>query len=287
MASGKTDVGNLRAMNEDGFLISSLAANKEPEVEVTERYELEDKLVLLVVADGCGGEEAGTLAPELIYECLLEEISADVHRIGLSDALRVAVERANTKLFNHIRSNQVKSIGATVTVALIDEEFVNIAQVGDTRAYLLRGEQFVQVTSDQTLIRQLVRHGQITEEEAKIHTYTNVLVQALGAMPDVQVGLTQLRLKQDDRLLLCSDGLWRELSDQEIEEVVSESPVEIACEQLIGRACQKGGKDNLTVIVAEAAGESLPEVTESEIPTQMFTVLKELEFNPGISNPVD
>jgi PPM family protein phosphatase len=284
--SGRTDTGECRSFNEDGFVITSIPSSREP-AEENDRQE--DEFILLVVADGSGGSEAGNLASGLIHKFLLEELQAKAQGDNSIEALRIAVERSNAHLYEQTLSNQSFNYFAAITAVLIEGELATVAQIGDTRAYLCRGEQLVQITMDQTLVEQLLRNNLLTSEQVEdLNTYSQVLLQSLGAAPEIKVAFTQVHLKQNDRVLLCSDGLWRKVSDNEIRETLNNNfRVDEACEDLIESAYEKGGQDNITIIVAEATGEDLPEVIESENPNQMFTILSVLEDIPGIPKTIE
>jgi serine/threonine protein phosphatase PrpC len=276
--SCRTNIGKYRHANEDGYVITSIPFYEE---QIAENDIAEERL-LLVVADG-NGSEAGKLACRFLHEYLLQELKADWRGDNSIEALRVAAERSNVGLYAQILANPDIYYGATITAVLIEGEVASIAQVGDTRAYLMRGEQLVQVTIDQTLIDQLWRKGVLTTEQKEQHVYSNVVLQALGVESKIIIALTQVRLMQNDRLLLCSDGLWRKVSDDEIKEILnSNSNVAEACEKLIESALKKGGEDNITIILAEATGEDLPQRVESEPPNQLFTILTSLEDMDGL-----
>jgi serine/threonine protein phosphatase PrpC len=277
--SGRTDIGKIRCSNEDEFVIISIPFDYEQTVE---KDKPEDESILLVVADGVGNPETEDFASALIRDYLLEELKADWRGDNSIEALRIAVERSNARIYAQTLANHIY-YGATITAVLIEREVASIAQVGDTRAYLMRGEQLVQVTIDQTMVNQLLQKGLLTKEQEKDFTYSNVVLQALGCVPRITVALTQVRLMQNDRLLLCSDGLWRKVSDDEIKEILSSNcSMAEACEKLIQSALKKGGEDNITVVIAEAMGEALPQRAESESPNQMFTILTSLEDMQGL-----
>jgi serine/threonine protein phosphatase PrpC len=278
--SGRTDVGKCRYLNEDEFIITSIPFDYEKTVE---KHKPEDESILLVVADGVGNPEAGDFASALIRDYLLEELKADWRGDHSIEALRIAVERSNVRVHAQSLAKPNTFYGATITAVLIEGEVASIAQVGDTRAYLRRGEQLVQVTIDQTMVNQLLQKGLLTKEQEKAFTYSNVVLQALGVELKITVALTQVRLMQNDRLLLCSDGLWRKVSDDEIKEILnSNSNVAEACEKLIESALKKGGEDNITVVLAEATGEDFLQRAEPEPLNQMFTILTSLEDMDGL-----
>jgi serine/threonine protein phosphatase PrpC len=279
IVSGRTDIGKCRSINEDGFVITSIPSD---EAEVAEN-DIAEERVLLVVADGSGGSEAGSLACELIQDYLLQELKAEWRGENSIEALRIAIERSNSHLYKRNQENHNHNYFAAITAVLIEGEMASIAQVGDTRAYLMRDEQLVQVTIDQTMVYQLLQKGILTKEQEKSFSYSTVVLQVLGCVPEITVALTQVRLRQNDQLLLCSDGLWRKVSQDEIKEILSsDCSVAEACEKMIKSALKKGTEDNVTVVIAEAPGKALPQSVESESPDQMFTILTELEDMQGM-----
>jgi PPM family protein phosphatase len=279
IVSGRTDIGKCRNLNEDGFLIATIPSGQE---QSTKNDSPEDESILIIVADGVGHPDAGSFASRLIRDYLLEELKINPRSNQSVEVLRSAVEKSNTHLYEKNRAEQ-SYISSTITAVLIERQVATVAQIGDTRAYLVRDKQLVQVTIDQTLIDVLWRKGLLTEEEKKKHTYSNVVLQALGVTSEIKIGLTQFQLAQNDRVLLCSDGLWRKVSDNEISGILNSNfRVDEACEELIENALDKGGDDNITVVIAEATGEDLPEQAESELPNQMFTILSRLEDPQGL-----
>ncbi len=158
-------------------------------------------------------------------------------------------------------------MGTTSTIAALMDDHLFLGQVGDSRAYILRGDRLVQVTRDQSLVNQLIEAGQLTEEEAETFEHNNIILQALGTADSVQVDLTFVELRQGDTLMLCSDGLSGMVRNDEIREVLRtvDDPLE-ACKVLTDRANQAGGHDNITVVVAKFDGDGLapPELEDIE-----------------------
>jgi protein phosphatase len=149
-------------------------------------------------------------------------------------------------------------MGTTVTAAALVDEYLFLAQVGDSRGYVLRQGQLVQLTRDQSLVNQLIEAGQLTEEEAETFEHNNIILQALGTADSVQVDLTFCELRQGDTLLLCSDGLSGMVRFEDIREVLRSTPDPVeACRLLTERANQAGGHDNITVVVAQFGGSAL------------------------------
>jgi protein phosphatase len=149
-------------------------------------------------------------------------------------------------------------MGATFTGAAVRGDMLDLVQVGDSRAYIIRQNQIRLATKDQSLVQQLVDVGQISEAEAETHMFRNVILQALGAQSEVQPVTGRIRLRRDDVLLLCSDGLSGKLRAEDIQNIVTNSPgLSTACEELIAEANNRGGEDNITVVLARFAGDDL------------------------------
>jgi serine/threonine protein phosphatase PrpC len=181
-------------------------------------------------------------------------------------------------------------MGATLTAAALSGDAVALLQVGDSRAYLLRGGEIKLATKDQSLVQQLVDVGQITEEDAETHMFRNVILQALGAQSDLSPVLSRARLQRGDMLLLCSDGLSGKLRAEEMHEIITRAGGDLAaaCEQLVAEANARGGEDNITVVLARFDGEDLP-ASNSEaitVETQPEEVNAFQDFSEDDTSPI-
>ncbi len=170
-----------------------------------------------------------------------------------------AVQRSNYLIWREGQNNAAKAgMGTTLTAALVRDGKAYIAEVGDSRAYLIRSESIVQVTTDQSLVELLILAGEISREEAEHAPIKNVILQAIGTQPEVKVALTSVDLRRGDYLLLCSDGLSNKVTEAEmLKFTLKASSIEMACKQLIELAKRRGGEDNITVIIAQFDGEGL------------------------------
>ena len=262
---GKTDLGRTRDHNEDRFLVADLtrkAANLQPDVR---QHTIGPRGTLLVVADGMGGAAAGELASEMaadtIYGHLVKTWNAEEEITPQRFAYRLkeAVEVANANIHAHAKAHpEVRGMGTTTTAAGILNDHLYLTQVGDSRAYLIRGGQAHQITKDQSLMQRLVEAGELTEEEAAQSERRNIILQALGPDPKVKVDLTHQEVRRGDVLVLCSDGLSGQVKKEEIAKVVTESrDMSAACEKLIALANERGGPDNITVVIARFDGDGL------------------------------
>jgi protein phosphatase len=268
---GRTDVGQIREHNEDNFLVADLSKRSRSLMEEDRQQQVGERGTVLGVCDGMGGAAAGEVASQLavdiIYEKLVEGDTPEDHD-ELARRLVFAVEEAGSRIFNDARADRTRrGMGTTATIAALLDERLFVAQVGDSRAYVLRGGQLVQVSRDQSLVNQLIEAGQLTEEEAETFEHNNIILQALGTAETVQVDLTYVDLKRGDTLLLCSDGLSGMIRAEEIREVLVSvrDPLE-ACKVLTERANLAGGHDNITVIVAHFTGDGLPEPRDADEP---------------------
>lgn len=260
---GRTDVGQIREHNEDNFLVADLTRRSRSLMEADRHQVVGERGTVLGVCDGMGGAAAGEVASQLavdiIYEKLVEgEPPHEPDELGRR--LVRAIEEAGLRIFNEARADRSRrGMGTTSTVAALIGPRLFLGQVGDSRAYILRGDRMVQVTRDQSLVNQLIEAGQLTEEEAETFEHNNIILQALGTAETVQVDLTYADMRRGDVLMVCSDGLSGMLRADEMREVLLtvRDPLE-ACKVLTDRANLAGGHDNITVIVAHFDGDGLP-----------------------------
>jgi protein phosphatase len=269
---GKTDLGRSREHNEDTFLVADLStgnASLHPEVR---RHEVGPRGSLFMVADGMGGAAAGELASamaaDLIYRHMATVWAADddASPDRFAFRMREAVELANQQIYSYAREHpEVRGMGTTVTAAGVNGDELYLAQIGDSRAYLVRNGEAIQLTKDQSLMQRLVDAGELTEEEAEQSERRNIILQALGPDPRVKVDLTHQTLRRGDTLIICSDGLSGLVRREEFSDMVREHPeLPDLCAGLIDLANDRGGPDNITVVAAHFEGEGLPEPRASE-----------------------
>jgi len=259
---GKTDVGLIREHNEDNFLIADVTANvRTNDGRDTLRLKLGDKGALLLVCDGMGGAAAGEVASQMAVDSIYDALSGaePQQRDAFARLVRRSVERANEKIFIQSRDNQSeRGMGTTCTVAALVDDTLVVAQIGDSRCYILRDGKLAQVTKDQSLAWQLIEAGAMTADEAKAFEHANIILQALGVQERVEVVLSQVQLRKGDVALLCSDGLHGPVTDEEILAVlIGEQDLQKAGESLIGKALDRDGPDNITVVLARFDGEGL------------------------------
>ena len=268
----RTDVGQIREHNEDNFLVADLSRRSRGLLEANRAAAVGPHGSLFAVCDGMGGAAAGEIASQLavdiIYERMVDGLSdtEPTLRDDIARRLVHAVEAAGLRIFQEAKLDRTRrGMGTTVTAAALVDDYLFLAQVGDSRGYVLRDGQLTQVTRDQSLVNQLIEAGQLTEEEAETFEHNNIILQALGTADTVQVDLTYVALKKGDTLLLCSDGLSGMVRFDEIREVLRSVPEPLeACKLLTERANQAGGHDNITVIVVKFDGDTLEAANATE-----------------------
>ncbi|ACD95304.1 Stp1/IreP family PP2C-type Ser/Thr phosphatase [Trichlorobacter lovleyi] len=246
-AFGQTDVGQVRPHNEDSIL-------------------LEPSLQLYAVADGMGGHKGGECASRICLDTLRDYLQmaarghaplvgeADTAHSEAANLLGSAVRFANRAVFEAAFSKpEWRGMGTTIVALTVADNRVAIAHVGDSRAYLLRQGKFQQLTQDHSWIEEQVRAGLMSRDEALFAKGRNVLTRAIGQEETVQVDLDELELQTGDTLLLCSDGLFGMVADEEIAALigVARNPEE-ACRELVACANGRGGRDNISVILLTA-----------------------------------
>jgi len=239
-----TDPGKKRTNNEDAFLLN-------------------DKLYLSAVADGIGGNEGGEVASRIAVETFAEampDLLGEANRTPpsgvvsnvdpTSSALRQAITLTNRKIRQEGEQNPALSgMGTTLTALLLRKEQAHIAHIGDSRAYLLRSGEFRQLTMDHSFVAEQVAAGIFTHQQARSSPYRHVITRALGIDGEVQADFTTHTLKQDDRFLLCTDGLTEMLEDAEISRILAASSPRDVVLNLLAAANDRGGVDNITAVV--------------------------------------
>ena len=233
----KTDVGIVREVNQDYVFVSDTPIGNVPN--------------LLVVADGMGGHRAGEYASRLAVEVVRQELEGSTED-SPEAMMKNAIIRANTRVLETANQDaKLRGMGTTLVVATVIDRTLYFANVGDSRLYLMN-DDIKQLSKDHSLVQEMVRLGGINEEEAKYHPDKNVITRAIGAKAELEIDFYEYRLKKGDIIMMCTDGLSNMVEDQEILHIVKRSrDVVEAVEQLIERAKENGGNDNIGVIVAE------------------------------------
>jgi PPM family protein phosphatase len=225
-----TDIGRVREVNEDSYLVEA---------------------PLFAIADGMGGHRGGDVASSLALE------TVEARFLDGDGSLADQVREANRAVHDRSQADRaVSGMGTTLTAVIVEDATARLAHVGDSRAYLLRAGDLRQITSDHTLVARMVKAGEISAEEAAVHPHRNVITRSLGTEPSVAVDEDSLPLLDDDRLLLCSDGLTSMVQEDQIQAILEAEPdPQRAADRLVRAANRAGGVDNITVLVLDAHAE--------------------------------
>lgn len=252
-----TDTGRVRSANEDAFIVAEL--NDKEVKTITgnlDGYRVGPGGLLLAVSDGMGGAQAGEVASRLAIEQLMRRLGAPAQKELFADRLSDGLKSANHAIRHASRENPAFSgMGATMTAALIYQGQAYLGQVGDSRCYLIHAGQARQVTKDQSLVQVLVDMGQMTKEQAAQSPQRNVILQSLGVRDEIEPEESTVPLAHDDYLVVSSDYLMQKVSESEMCEIIKRAPMlSAACDQLVALANERGGEDNITVIIAHFGG---------------------------------
>lgn len=248
-----TDRGRVRSHNEDAGGI----------------YYNTDGQSLAIIADGMGGHQAGDVASQMATTLIKEKWQSSTELSLPEDTekwLNNAIAEINESVYEHAMKNEeCQGMGTTVVIAICMEDFITIAHIGDSRCYLLNEEGFKQITEDHSLVNVLVQSGQISKDDAQEHPRKNIVLKALGTEEHVGADVKSLGLDNGNKLLLCSDGLTDKVLDTELAEII-QSPKKIndIGQQLIDLANDRGGEDNISLIIIHYKDEALsPEAGET------------------------
>jgi protein phosphatase len=266
---GRTDRGRVRPANEDQFLIALLTRALQVQQTSLSQEGVQysgPQGYLFVVADGmgghAGGEQASALAVDVLEKFLLDAFNWCIQLRGpdedhLLAEFQQALNQADARMFQETRRHpELRGMGTTLTLAYFREDELFVAHAGDSRCYLLRNGLLYRLTHDHTVVAEMVQQGLLQPDEAARHTYRHLITNVVGGSdPGVKVELHKLAVSAGDRLLLCSDGLTEMVGDQELLAILhAEADPAAACDHLVRRANEQGGKDNITVVVAHYEG---------------------------------
>lgn len=274
-AAWRTDPGLVRSHNEDFVTVY------EPETT-------DDHLhhgSLYIVADGVGGADAGEVASQYASERTRHHYLASDSKEALGHRLLEAMQSANTDLRKlAAERDDSRRMATTMVAAVIHEGRAYIGNVGDSRAYLLRGADLMQVTRDQSLVARLVEEGALTPEEAVKYPYKNVILYSIGSEKRPPIDLFEVALEPGDLLMLCSDGLTRHVEDDEIASILVEQMPQTATETLVSLACERGGEDNITIVIIQHGDrETLqPVAAEPLVDDEEMTVATIIRTRPQV-----
>ena len=232
-----TDVGRVRRMNQDYFFASDEPIGNLPN--------------LYIVADGMGGHNAGDFASRCAVGAMIDTIRGE-REFNPIRILHTAIEKANLEVYNKsLTDRKLEGMGTTLVAVTIVGKYAYVANVGDSRLYVI-GNQLLQITRDHSLIGEMVRMGELTEEEGRVHPEKNIITRALGINPSVKPDFFDVKLEEDNSIMMCSDGLSNMVpSEQILETIKSCEGEQNKAKCLIDKANENGGKDNIAVIVIE------------------------------------
>ena len=240
----QSDLGNIRLNNEDMGMFYRIA----------DENILKEKGYLLIVADGMGGHKAGEVASRMATEIVSQEYFKKNANGSIEKNLFKAFELANKQIYDMSSSNAAyHGMGTTCTAIVVADQTVYYAHVGDSRAYFFKKDVITRITEDHTYVQELVKKGDITAKEAETHPKRNILTNAMGTKPSLRIdtGKFKISFEKGDRLLLCSDGLYDYLKDEELAQILKTKSLQEAAEYMIIEAKRRGGHDNITVVLAE------------------------------------
>jgi serine/threonine protein phosphatase PrpC len=283
-------VGRVRRGNEDNYLLLNISTSKvwtssqdngEFIIE-SQQFDVDDNGIVLAVSDGMGGALAGEVASKMAVETVSEKLlepdddstlTPEQYEHQLIASLYNATLHANHLIHQQGRSDpQFQGMGATFTAVGVTPKAVDIIQVGDSRAYLVRAGKIYQVTKDQSLVQQLIDAQQISPEEAETHTLKNVILQALGAQNEIYPVSARVQPHKNDVFVLCSDGLSNKVDAANMQRIVLENheQLQMACAELVKEANERGGEDNITVVIAKFSGDDLPDPEGEDVKLELL-----------------
>jgi protein phosphatase len=236
--AAKTHIGKIRDNNEDSFYID------------------EKNNCMFIVADGMGGHNAGEVASKMAIDVVSKFIEDEwnnteiLNDFEIYSLIRKAIEKANNKIYERSLFNEdCDGMGTTITIAIILNNKIYLGHIGDSRAYILRNNELMQLTEDHTLVSELLKNGSITEIEAKNHPKKNIITKALGTNLNAEPDISSKEIYDEDVIILCTDGLTNIIDNDEIKKsFIEHSNLQNACDYLVDLANNRGGYDNITII---------------------------------------
>lgn len=236
-AYGLSDIGKVRESNQDCFAVSVDGAQP----------------VWAVVCDGMGGANGGYYASNTAVGAFSHGMDISFEGLKskqIENVMCEAVKNANQSVYKtSLEQPELSGMGTTLVAAVVLGDSAHIVHVGDSRAYLIGGDKISRLTTDHSVVQQLVELGQITEEEARVHPEKNMITRAVGVKEDVSADAGSVKLRKNDAILLCSDGLSNLVEEEEMRDIVATTPHEEAAELLISLALSRGGADNITAVI--------------------------------------
>ncbi|MEG0770397.1 MAG: Stp1/IreP family PP2C-type Ser/Thr phosphatase [Clostridia bacterium] len=234
----KSDVGKIRTDNQDfGYCTT-----------------LDDGAIISIVCDGMGGVSGGRVASEIAVKSIYENIKNGYKKLKNTkqkiELLKQAIDAANKVVYDiSTHESELSGMGTTVVLTFVENKVAHILHVGDSRAYLIRNNEIKAVTKDHSFVQEMLDIGQLSYESAKNHPKKNIITRALGVLPELKTDYNKIDITKGDKILICTDGLTNEVSDEQILEIVNTSPDDEMCSRLINTALTNGGADNITVAI--------------------------------------
>ncbi len=248
-----TDVGQVRPVDEDSILVADLSFGVNSE---------SSKFLLLAVADGMGGHAKGEEASKIALNAIARAVIPDLlNNTSFTKILEKGIQNANQDILDHTAKNpEASGMGTTSVCAVVKDNQIHLANVGDSRAYRVSDDEICRVTKDHSYVQALIDEDEITEEQAREHPRKNEITRAVGIMPSIEVDTMKLTLDSDESLLLCCDGVIAHLSDDDIHKIIRDSPdPQTACKEIVDMANEKGGSDNISLIILSSEGSDTKE----------------------------
>ena len=256
-----TDVGQVRPVDEDSILVADLSFGVNSE---------SSKFLLLAVADGMGGHAKGEEASKIALNAIARAVIPDLlNNTPFTKILEKGIQNANQDILDYTAENpEASGMGTTSVCAVVKDNQIHLANVGDSRAYRVSDDEICRVTKDHSYVQALIDEDEITEEQAREHPRKNEITRAVGIMPSIEVDTMKLTLDSDESLLLCCDGVIAHLSDDDIHKIIRDSPdPQTACQGIVDMANERGGSDNISLIILSSEGSDTKENESDDSPT--------------------
>ena len=248
-----TDVGQVRTVDEDSILAADLSFGVNSE---------SSKFLLLAVADGMGGHAKGEEASKIALNAIARAVIPDLlNNTPFTKILEKGIQNANQDILDYTAKNpEASGMGTTSVCAVVKDNQIHLANVGDSRAYRVSDDEICRVTKDHSYVQALIDEDEITEEQAREHPRKNEITRAVGIMPSIEVDTMKLTLDSDESLLLCCDGVIAHLSDDDIHKIIRDSAdPQTACQEIVDLANERGGSDNISLIILSSEGSDTKE----------------------------
>ena len=262
-----TDVGQVRTVDEDSILAADLSFGVNSE---------SSKFLLLAVADGMGGHAKGEEASKIALNAIARAVIPDLlNNTPFTKILEKGIQNANQDILDYTAKNpEASGMGTTSVCAVVKDNQIHLANVGDSRAYRVSDDEICRVTKDHSYVQALIDEGEITEEQAREHPRKNEITRAVGIMPSIEVDTMKLTLDSDESLLLCCDGVIAHLSDDDIHKIIRDSPdPQTACQEIVDMANERGGSDNISLIILSSESSDIKEPEPDTISDDATTII--------------